>query len=322
MVARQLYHPYGTTRYSEGTLATDFGFTGQRKDSSTGLVFMHARYYHPALGRFVSADTIVPNLGNPQDLNRYAYVNNNPLRYTDPSGHQGKSWEEEFEAEHGRAPNEQDRWDYAFSQQVHDFSGWEATYEIRQLFYAVGFTFESSPDRRWTMDTLDKLYGAVKAMSDAMGGADTFRNTVGDTVFKRVGDKYIKDGGFVPAAFDRKHTISVYDGITQDSANNWVSSGVADITAGHFVHELAHRWDRKHGWWGLSREFQKVTGGTTSWGRYTPGLDTPSEYAKTDRKEDFAESVRFFLFPAGMRDGYQLSVDRSAYVEKLLTDPP
>ncbi|MCP4525482.1 MAG: RHS repeat-associated core domain-containing protein [Aestuariibacter sp.] len=91
MVARQLYHPYGTTRYSEGTLATDFGFTGQRKDSSTGLVFMHARYYHPALGRFVSADTIVPGTGS-QGRNRYMYVEGNPVQYTDPSGHNGVPW--------------------------------------------------------------------------------------------------------------------------------------------------------------------------------------------------------------------------------------
>ncbi len=39
------------------------------------------------LGRFVQPDTIVPEPGNPQSLNRYAYVTNNPLRYTDPSGH-------------------------------------------------------------------------------------------------------------------------------------------------------------------------------------------------------------------------------------------
>ena len=45
------------------------------------------RYYNPALGRFVSADTIVPNPGDPQSLNRYSYVRNNPLKYTDPSGH-------------------------------------------------------------------------------------------------------------------------------------------------------------------------------------------------------------------------------------------
>jgi hypothetical protein len=44
------------------------------------------RYYDPTLGRFVSADTIVPEPGNPQSLNRYAYVKNNPLRYVDPSG--------------------------------------------------------------------------------------------------------------------------------------------------------------------------------------------------------------------------------------------
>jgi hypothetical protein len=50
-------------------------------------MYYRARYYHPALGRFVSADTIVPEPGNPQSLNRYAYVLNNPLRYVDPSGH-------------------------------------------------------------------------------------------------------------------------------------------------------------------------------------------------------------------------------------------
>ncbi|MCD4739002.1 MAG: RHS repeat-associated core domain-containing protein [Anaerolineae bacterium] len=47
----------------------------------------NARYYNPTLGRFISADTIVPNPGDPQSLNRYAYTLNNPLKYTDPSGH-------------------------------------------------------------------------------------------------------------------------------------------------------------------------------------------------------------------------------------------
>jgi RHS repeat-associated protein len=88
VVARQLYHPYGTVRYTEGTLPTDFGFAGQRHDG-TGLVFMHARYYHAALGRFVSADTVVPDAGDSQALNRYLYVANNPLRFADPTGH---SW--------------------------------------------------------------------------------------------------------------------------------------------------------------------------------------------------------------------------------------
>jgi hypothetical protein len=48
---------------------------------------MGARWYDPALGRWISPDTIVPDSKNPQNLNRYLYVNNNPVRYTDPTGH-------------------------------------------------------------------------------------------------------------------------------------------------------------------------------------------------------------------------------------------
>ena len=51
------------------------------------MYFYNARYYDPALGRFISADTIVPQPGNPQSLNRYSYAANNPLRFVDPSGH-------------------------------------------------------------------------------------------------------------------------------------------------------------------------------------------------------------------------------------------
>jgi hypothetical protein len=48
---------------------------------------MGVRWYDPEMGRFTSADSIVPSAGKPQALNRYAYVYNAPLRYTDPTGH-------------------------------------------------------------------------------------------------------------------------------------------------------------------------------------------------------------------------------------------
>ncbi len=90
VVSRQLYYPFGQVRWeSESPLPTDFGYTGQRLDA-TGLMFYHARYYAPQIGRFVQADTIVPEPGNPQSLNRYAYVNNRPLLFADPSGHCGE----------------------------------------------------------------------------------------------------------------------------------------------------------------------------------------------------------------------------------------
>ncbi|MBI5877545.1 MAG: RHS repeat-associated core domain-containing protein [Chloroflexi bacterium] len=68
-------------------MPTDVGYTGQRADASTGLMFYGARYYDSALARFVSADTIVPGAGNPQARNRYVYGLNSPVRFTDPTGH-------------------------------------------------------------------------------------------------------------------------------------------------------------------------------------------------------------------------------------------
>src|SRR5439155_10868622 len=67
-------------------------FTGQVLDAETGLYYYNARYYDPGLGRFIQADTIIPDLANPQSYNRYSYVANNPLRYVDPPGHGLLAW--------------------------------------------------------------------------------------------------------------------------------------------------------------------------------------------------------------------------------------
>jgi RHS repeat-associated protein len=85
--SRQSYYPFGAIRTAASSLPTDITFTGQRRDVSTGLMFYNARYYDPVVGRFVSADTIVPDAANPQSFNRFSYVRNNPLKYIDPSGH-------------------------------------------------------------------------------------------------------------------------------------------------------------------------------------------------------------------------------------------
>ena len=52
-----------------------------------GIYDYGARFYSPKLGRFLSADSIVPGVANPQALNRYSYVLGNPIRYNDPTGH-------------------------------------------------------------------------------------------------------------------------------------------------------------------------------------------------------------------------------------------
>jgi len=96
VVERMSFDAHGMRRYSTwqdasiGTVLAGFtttrGFTGHEMDDETGLVNMNARLYDPVLGRFLTPDTYVQFPENHQSYNRYTYVNNNPLSYTDPSG--------------------------------------------------------------------------------------------------------------------------------------------------------------------------------------------------------------------------------------------
>ncbi len=81
------YAPFGSQRAHTGTNTSDYKYTDQELDAENGLYNYNARLYDPFIGRFISPDTIVPNPYNPQSLNRYSYCLNNPLIYTDPSGH-------------------------------------------------------------------------------------------------------------------------------------------------------------------------------------------------------------------------------------------
>jgi RHS repeat-associated protein len=65
-------------------------FTGKERDVETGLDYFYSRYYSATQGRFTSPDILLGQRGNPQTLNRYAYVMNNPLRYVDPLGYQAQ----------------------------------------------------------------------------------------------------------------------------------------------------------------------------------------------------------------------------------------
>ncbi len=84
------YLPFGGfarhEKYGNSAETAHFYFTGKQLDEKTGLYYYGARYYDPIIGRFVTPDTVVPSSANPQALNRYSYVYNCPLNYTDPSG--------------------------------------------------------------------------------------------------------------------------------------------------------------------------------------------------------------------------------------------
>ena len=85
----QQYKAWGETRYTFGSEKTRYTYTGQFSDSYINLLWYGSRHYDPELGRFIQPDSIVPvaSLGV-QAWDRYGYVNNNPVRFTDPTGHE------------------------------------------------------------------------------------------------------------------------------------------------------------------------------------------------------------------------------------------
>lgn len=86
--------PFGDDLSLSGVSATEDHFTGKGRDNESGNDYFGAGYYASSMGRFLSPDwsaRVVPvpyaKLDNPQSLNRYAYVGNNPLSRFDPDGH-------------------------------------------------------------------------------------------------------------------------------------------------------------------------------------------------------------------------------------------
>ncbi len=84
---REGYHPYGArTNVEPEAERHDLWYTGKTEDAESGLVYLNARYYDSEAGRFMAIDPIGFRADSIHSWGRYTYVNNNPYRYTDPSG--------------------------------------------------------------------------------------------------------------------------------------------------------------------------------------------------------------------------------------------
>lgn len=84
------YKAGGETRLIVGDIPTQYQFTGQYREKSLGLDYYGARWYDSLTNRFTQPDTIVPLGQGVQAWNRYAAMNNNTVKYTDPGGHAAK----------------------------------------------------------------------------------------------------------------------------------------------------------------------------------------------------------------------------------------
>ena len=95
IVERLSYDAFGKRRTANwrtddditAPVLTNRGFTGHEHIDEMGFIHMNGRVYDPSIGRFLSADPNIQSPYNTQSYNRYSYVLNNPLKYTDPSGY-------------------------------------------------------------------------------------------------------------------------------------------------------------------------------------------------------------------------------------------
>ena len=86
VLATLAYKPFGLAVVVFGS-EPKYGYTGAYRESAPNLIYLHSRWYDPTIGRFLSPDDRLGKQSMPQDQNRYAYVVNNPMAYTDPTGH-------------------------------------------------------------------------------------------------------------------------------------------------------------------------------------------------------------------------------------------
>jgi RHS repeat-associated protein len=163
LVSELRYKAWGETRYSSGTTPTSYRYTGQREEAGIGLYFYNARWYDPLIGRFTSADTIVPEQSQGgQAWDRYAYVNNNPIRFNDPTGHRC-------------APD-----DECTGGQTHSYlrttAYWKA--HIKNQF---GITMSDEGGKEWDLRNLTLISSSLQNIDDALNGQ--LKSWVGGAIF-------------------------------------------------------------------------------------------------------------------------------------------
>ena len=87
-VISKSYTPFGE---QIGEAGSGFGYNGEYYNAATGMVYLRARFYEPEMNRFSQKDVVRGSVIQPGSLNRYTYVQNDPVNFIDPSGQSLKS---------------------------------------------------------------------------------------------------------------------------------------------------------------------------------------------------------------------------------------
>jgi len=240
VVSEMRFTPFSEVRWQNGVSVSNHQFTGARYDATSNIVQMGARWYSPLLGRFLSADSIVPRPGDSQAYNRYTYARNSPLVRVDPSGHadcaagDGACWANEWMWKN--------RW---YEAHGHFWGGnsWTSTGLARfadigilnEVLGEVGIGYKSG-DKNWGWDELEEVAQGIVAFGNKlMGAVNLKRLLIGSVTLIRYTDGTGNCLGTLACTFGTD-MIQLYD---EAFTGNVFRNATATV-----VHELAHIIDR------------------------------------------------------------------------------
>ena len=318
----QSYAPYGKTTSSVGSGASAYQFTGEMRDVS-GLTYLRSRYMDSGTGRFISRDTWDGDFNRPLSLNRWNYVEGNPVNYTDPSGY----LKEDDNLE--RAELILSKLNTIYNIQIK--KDWGYLYElsnIGNLYIDASLGCEWVEGNWRTLNELDLTLEAVKDMAHKTLATSESGRFAAIMMWRpiRVTRIPTRTVPFIGGGGRAWENYIIFPNAVFNFTDQWAK--------GLVVHELAHVWDaRQNPKNKLSKEMVSVTNAFKEVCIIDPvnveycklvydptdgGEKAPTDYVKNSNKpsEDWAESVTAFTYPSwGI-----LRQNRKAYIEKVLND--
>lgn len=173
------YDAFGVEQNIDDADDNAFRYCGEYYDSESGTIYLRARYYDPAIGRFISRDSVTGKNADPLSLNLYTYCHNNPVYFYDPSGHSvfdkiGKAIKSKFDAgvSEIKKQTREGKLDLILDKTLSASKDSNDIYHIRQKCYQEPFGYNN---------LYDKIFAAATSVTGTSMDKRRYEFSVGDS---------------------------------------------------------------------------------------------------------------------------------------------